>query len=348
MKKWTIDDVAKKAGVSKSTVSQYLNQRYEYMSEATRKRIAEVVDELDYKPNGIARSLKQNRTHTIGILVADIRYTLSIECIRAIERELQRRGNQVMICNADENPDNESRYIETLLARKVDGLIVFPTGHRHGTYKRLLEWKIPFVFLDRLVEGVSAHSLLLDNELAAKIAVDELVGMGHSRIGMLSLPQGSQAITPRKERLSGFKRAMEEAGLPVREAYLGSAPKEEIGAELERMFSLPEPPTAMLASNDLVLAEILKAANRLKLAIPEELSLIGIDEADFAAIYNPTITTIRQPANEMGTQAVKTILASIEGADVGVPITYRFPPELIRGRSVKDRRMDGSLSIDRD
>lgn len=338
MKKLTIDDVARKAGVSKSTVSQFLNHRYEFMSEATRKRIAEVVAELNYKPNGVARSLKQNRTHTVGILVADIRYTLSIECIRAIESELQRRGNQVMICNADENPDNESRYIEALLARKVDGLILFPTGHRNATYKRLVDYKVPFVFMDRLVEGVAAHSLLLDNELAAKMAVDELVRMGHTRIGMLTLPLGPQAITPRKERLGGFRRAMEEAGLSVRDAYLGSASMEEIGAELERLLSLPEPPSALLASNDLVLAEILKAANRLGIAIPDRLSLIGIDDAAFAHIYNPVITTIRQPAYEMGTQAVKTILSSIEGADAGVPITYRFPPELVQGRSVKDCR----------
>jgi len=337
MKKLTIDDVAREAGVSKSTVSQFLNRRYEFMSEATRKRIAAVVAELGYKPNGIARSLKQNRTHTIGVVVADIRYTLSIECIRAIESELQRRGNQVMICNADESPDKESRHIEALLARKVDGLILFPTGHRSVAYSRLAEWKVPHVFLDRLVDGVAANSLLLDNELAAKLAVEELAGRGHTRIGMLSLPLGPQAITPRKERLAGFRRALEEAGLEVRPELIGSAPMDGIGAELERMLALPEPPSAILASNDIVLAEILKAANRLNLSIPARLSLIGIDDAEFAHIYNPVITTIRQSAFEMGTQAVKIILSSLE-EEARVPITYRFPPELVHGESVKDLR----------
>ena len=333
MKKPTIDDVARQAGVSKSTVSQFLNRRYEFMSEATRKRIADVVAELGYKPSSIARSLKQNRTHTIGVVVADIRYTLSIECIRAIESELAKFGNRVMICNADENPDQESLHIEALLERKVDGLILFPTGHRSTVYARLAEWRVPHVFLDRLVAGVVAPSLLLDNELAARLAVEEFARRGHTRIGLLSLPLGPEAITPRKERLAGYRRAMEEAGLPVRPEWIGSAPMEGIGAELARMLALPEPPSAILAANDIALAELLKAANRMGLRIPQELSVIGIDDAEFARIYNPVITTIRQSAYAMGKQAVKLILASLE-EEPAVPVTYRYPPELVEGESV--------------
>lgn len=335
MKKLTIDDVARKAGVSKSTVSQYLNQRYKYMSDATRERIAEVIEELNYRPNGLARSLKQNRTHLVGVIVADIDYTFSIQCVRAIESELQSRGIQVLICNADENPEKEELYIETLVARQVDGLIVFPTGHQSSAYSRLSETQMPFVFIDRLVDGVSTQSLLLDNEIAAKLGVEELAGNGHTRIGMMTLPLGEQGITPRKERLGGFRKAMMEAGLPLREEYLASAPVEEMAARLAEMLALPEPPTAMIAGNDIVLAELLKAANRLEIAIPERLSVIGIDDADFAHIYNPVITTICQPAHEIGVQAAKVILSGIEDEDNPVPITYRFPPALQSGESVK-------------
>lgn len=335
MKKLTIDDVARRAGVSKSTISQYLNQRYKYMSEATRQRIAEVIEELDYRPNGLARSLKQNRTHLVGIIVADIDYTLSIQCVRAIESELQNRGIQVLICNADENPEKEQLYIETLIARQVDGLIVFPTGHQSSAYSRLGELEMPFVFIDRLVDGVSTQSLLLDNEIAAKMGVEELVHHGHTRIGMMTLPLGEQGITPRKERLGGFRKAMEEAGLPLREEYLVSAPAQEIGARLSELMALPEPPTSLIAGNDIVLAELLKASNRLGISIPERLSVIGIDDADFARIYNPVITTICQPAHEMGVQAAKVILSGIDDRDRPIPITYRFPPALRRGESVK-------------
>ncbi|MCM3699779.1 LacI family transcriptional regulator [Paenibacillus macerans] len=335
MKKLTIDDVARRAGVSKSTISQYLNQRYKYMSEATRQRIAEVIDELDYRPNGLARSLKQNRTHLVGVIVADIDYTLSIQCVRAIESELQNQGIQVLICNADENPEKEQLYIETLIARQVDGLIVFPTGHQSSAYSRLGELEMPFVFIDRLVDGVSTQSLLLDNEIAAKMGVEELVHNGHTRIGMMTLPLGEQGITPRKERLGGFRKAMEEAGLPLREEYLVSAPAQEIGARLSELMALPEPPTSLIAGNDIVLAELLKASNRLGISIPERLSVIGIDDAGFARIYNPVITTICQPTHEMGVQAAKVILSGIEDRDRPIPITYRFPPALRRGESVK-------------
>lgn len=335
MKRLTIDDVARRAGVSKSTVSQYLNQRYEYMSDATRQRIAAAIEELDYRPNGLARGLKQNRTHLVGVIVADIDYTLSIQCVRAIESQLQSHGIQVLICNADENPEKERLHIETLMARQVDGLIIFPTGHQSSAYSRLVEGRMPFVFIDRLVDGVSTQSLLLDNEIAAKLGVEELAHFGHTRIGMITLPLGPQGLTPRKERLGGFRKAMEETGLPLREEYLVSAPAEEIAARLSELLALREPPTALIAGNDIVLAELLKASNRLGISIPKQLSVIGIDDAKFAQIYNPVITTICQPAYELGVQAAKVILAGIEDKDNSVPIVYRFPPSLKRGDSVR-------------
>lgn len=335
MKKLTIDDVAQKAGVSKSTVSQFLNGRFKYMSEATKNRIAAVIDELHYQPNGLARSLKQNRTFMVGIIVANIDYTLSVQCIRAIEGELQRHGIQVIICNSNENADKEIKDVETLLARQVDGLIVFPTGQDSSIYARLVEEQFPLVFMDRLIEGVSPQSFLLDNEMAVKMGVGELARQGHDRIALLILPQGPYSITPRKERLSGYKRAIEEAGLELREEYIGSAAKENIAAELDRLLALPEPPTAVLAANDIVLAEILKYANREAVAIPEQLSVIGIDDAEFAHIYNPVITTIRQPAHDMGLQAARIMLSAIEDKGANVPITYRFVPSLQPGQSVK-------------
>jgi len=335
MKKLTIEDVAKQAGVSKSTVSQFLNKRYKYMSEATKNRIAAVIEELNYQPNGLARSLKQNRTHMVGIIVANIDYSLSTQCIRAIENELQRRGIQVIICNADENAEKESKYVETLVARQVDGLIIFPTGNNPSAYSRLIEARYPLVFMDRLVEGITTQSLLLDNEMAVKIGVGELVRSGHERIALLSLPLGEVAITPRKERMSGYKKAMEEAGFKLREEYICSVPREEIAAGVKALLALEYPPTALLASNDIVLAEILKYANREGISIPQQLSVIGIDDAEFAHIYNPVITTIRQPAYEMGMQAAKIMLSCIEDKDSYVPITYRFPPSLQQGQSVK-------------
>jgi LacI family kdg operon repressor len=185
------------------------------------------------------------------------------------------------------------------------------------------------------VEGVTTQSLLLDNEMAVKTAVKELVRHGHEAIALLSLPLGEHAITPRRERMSGFRKAMEDAGLALNEQYMRSVPREEIASALDALLALPQPPTALLAANDLVLGEILKYANRHSIAIPGRLSVIGIDDAEFARIYNPDITTIRQPAYEMGMQAAKIMLSLIENEDASVPITYRFPPALQQGQSVQ-------------
>lgn len=335
MKKLTIDDVAQKAGVSKSTVSQFLNKRYKYMSDSTKKRIEEVVEELNYKPNGLARSLKNNRTHMIGVIVANIDYTLSIQCIRAIESELQTHGIQVIICNADENPEKESKYIEMLVARQVDGLIIFPTGNNAAAYSRLIAENFPMVFLDRLVEQVTTHSLLLDNEMAVKIGIQELVHHHHDRIALITLPHETHRITPRVERLGGYKRAMDECGLKVREDYIRSVPKEDIQKTMEQLLQMQEPPTAILAGNDIVLAEMLKYSSSHNIQIPEDISVMGIDDADFAHIYNPNITTIGQPTYDMGKQAAKILLQCIEETGTAVPIIYRFVPQLHRGKSVK-------------
>ncbi|MGF7046470.1 LacI family kdg operon repressor [Paenibacillus sp. DS2015] len=335
MKKLTIEDVAQRAGVSKSTVSQFLNKRYKYMSDATKKRIAEVVEELNYQPNGLARSLKNNRTHMIGVIVANIDYTLSIQCIRAIESELQTHGIQVIICNADENPDKESKYIEMLVARQVDGLIIFPTGNNAAAYGRLITENFPMVFLDRLVEQVTTHSLLLDNEMAVKIGIQELVSNQHEEIALITLPHETHRITPRLERLSGYKKAMEECGLKIRDEYIRSVPKEDIQGTMAKLLHLQDPPTAILAGNDIVLAEMLKYASTHNIRIPEDISVIGIDDADFAHIYNPNITTIGQPTYDMGKQAAKILLQCIEETGTTVPIIYRFVPQLHKGKSVK-------------
>ncbi|AOZ92237.1 LacI family DNA-binding transcriptional regulator [Paenibacillus crassostreae] len=335
MKKLTIEDVALQAGVSKSTVSQFLNKRYKYMSESTKARIEEVIKELNYQPNGLARSLKSNRTHMVGVIVANIDYTLSIQCIRAIESELQLHGIQVIICNADENPDKESKYIEMLLARQVDGLIIFPTGKNASSYSRLIEQNFPIVFLDRLVEQVTTHSLLLDNEMAVKIAIQELTQHQHERIALITLPHETHRITPRVERLSGYKRALEDNGLEIRDEYIRSVPKEEVQEMLDKLLHLQHPPTAILAGNDVVLAEMLKYCSTHNLQIPEDISVIGIDDADFAHIYNPNITTIGQPTHDMGKQAARILLQCIEEPGESVPIIYRFVPELHRGKSVR-------------
>ncbi|MFB4475856.1 LacI family DNA-binding transcriptional regulator, partial [Oceanobacillus caeni] len=185
MRRITISDVAEHAGVSKSTVSQYLNKRYDYMGKKTKERIEHAVKELGYSPNIIARSLKQKSTMTIGVIVANILHVFSTQVIRAIEDFCNEKDFHVIICNADDDPEKEKRYIEMLQSKQVDGIIAFPTGGNVELYKALIEVQFPVVFMDRIIPGIEIDTVILDNEKASFLAVEEFLRKGYREIGML-------------------------------------------------------------------------------------------------------------------------------------------------------------------
>ncbi|WP_027409679.1 LacI family DNA-binding transcriptional regulator [Anoxybacteroides tepidamans] len=336
MQKVTMADVAKLANVSKSTVSQYLNKRYDYMSEETKKRIARAIEELGYRPNFIARSLKQKSTATIGVIVFNILHMLTTQVLRAIEDVCQERDFHVIVCNTDDNPEKEKKYIEMLRAKQVDGLIVFPTGKNVELYERMTEEQFPLVFVDRMVPDLPVDAVLLDNYQAAKLAVDHLVDSGYERIGIVTPPIVSHVI-PRIERIEGFKRAMTERGLPVVEEYIIGAEIPRIKEELNRLFSSDHPPQALFAINDLTLTEVLNFVKETNINIPDDLALISIDDVPFANIYTPRLTTIAQPTFEMGRKAAERLFMKIEQKEAGRHQVLRFSPTLIKRDSVKQQ-----------
>ncbi len=331
----TIDDVAKAAGVSKSTVSQYLNKRYKYMSQTTKEKIERVIEELDFQPNHFASNLKRKKTKMVGIIVANIRHVLSTEIIRVIEQVLQEKGIQVIICNADDDPKKEVGYIQLLAGRNVDGLIIFPTGSNHSEYNRLIKDRIPVVFVDRKIEGIFADTVLLDNEAAAFLAVSTMIDDGRDRIAMVTLPTDVN-ISPRVERIAGYRKALsffkENHKIDYPE-LLCSNTLAELQIDLERLFQSDIKPNGIIAGNDLVLKEVLGFLKQKKIAIPEEVAIIGIDDVSYADIYQPSLTTIAQPVNEMGLKAANIILDYIESKHSKVPVVYRFSPELKKRES---------------
>jgi len=333
MKKVTIADVAQHAGVSKSTVSQYLNQRYDYMGEQTKARIEETINVLGYRPNILARSLKQKSTTTIGVIVANILHVFSTQVIRAIEDVCNEKDFHVIICNADNQPEKEKKYIEMLRAKQVDGIIAFPTGGNVALYQDLVRENYPIVFIDRLIEGIETNTVLLDNEKAAFIAVETLVKNGYSKIALLS-PPFEHAITPRMERLNGYKNAIQEYQIPLNEEYIVSGKTSEMQSLIEKLIHLKDPPKAILATNDHVLMELLTYVKKKQMRIPDEIGVIGIDEVSFADIYSPSLTTIAQPSFEMGAKAANLLFERIQTKEIiNQAKVYRFEPTLIERES---------------
>ncbi|WP_106496461.1 LacI family DNA-binding transcriptional regulator [Lentibacillus sp. Marseille-P4043] len=333
MKTITIADVAEHAGVSKSTVSQYLNQRYDYMGEKTKKRIEQAIEELEYSPNIIARSLKQKSTRTIGVIVANILHVFSTQVIRAIEDFCNESNFHVIVCNADDDPSKEKRYIDMLRAKQVDGIIAFPTGGNVALYNELITDNYPVVFMDRIIPEVEIPTILLDNEKASSLAVDQFIGNGYRKIGMVS-PPITPWVTPRLERIDGFKKALQAHAIPFQPSYLISGKIGELGEKIHEMLTQSDPPEALVALNDRVLFEILTYTKEHQINIPEDLALIGIDDVSFAGFYNPTLTTIAQPAFQMGKKAAALLLNRIKDKNsVDDQKVYRFEPELIKRES---------------
>lgn len=324
-----MDDVAKRAAISKSTVSQYLNKRYEYMSVETKERIRQAIEELGYQPNIIARSLTQKSTSTIGVIVANILHKFSTQIIRAIEDYCNEMDFHIIVCNADDEPEKEKKYIEMLLAKQVDGMIIFPTGGNMDLYEKLQKQKYPLVFVDRAVKGIDISSIILDNALASELAVGHLVDKGYKRIGIVTT-EVVRGISPRIERIAGFQQAILDRDLEVNKDYIKSLNIKQIQQALHHMFSLDEKPEAIVAGNDLTLFEILKYAKANNLSIPGDLALIGIDDVDFASIYSPPLTTIAQPAVEMGKQAASLLIQKVKKEpNEDCKLVYRFEPKLI-------------------
>ncbi|MEH7749356.1 substrate-binding domain-containing protein [Neobacillus drentensis] len=329
MKRVTIADVARHANVSKSTVSQFLNKRYDYMGEGTKDRIEQTIIQLGYRPNIVARSLKQKKTFTIGVIVGNILYSISTQIIRAIEDVCRGNDYHVIVCNADDNHLTEKKYFEMLIAKQVDGLIVFPTAKNIELYRSILKEQFPLVFMDRLVPDIPVDTVLLNNHAASELAVQHFIEKGYNRIAIVTNSL-HRHITARMERIEGYKKAIEDAGIPIREDYILAVEVDQLKSGLKQLLSLSSPPEAILAGNDFVLTEILYHLKEQNMLLPNDLALIGIDDVEFANFHSPPITTVKQPSFDMGKKAAELLLLKIESGNIEwVPEIYRFEPELI-------------------
>lgn len=325
MARVTMADVAKEAGVSKSTVSQFINKRYEYMGEETKKKIDEAIKFLGYQPNYLARSLKQKRTSMIGIIVGNIMHRLSTEVSRSIEDYCHKHDIHAILCNADDNPEKERKYIEVLHAKQVDGLIIFPTGQNMDLYQKLIDEEYPVVFMDRKIEGLKANYVVAANRDATEKSIRHFLSRGHTKIAIATQPL---IISPRIDRLKGYKQALSEEGIPLINEYMIHADREQMKHELEKLFALKDPPTALFAGNDLVFIEILEFFKDKQMKIGKDAALIVFDNIPLAHLAETQVTTIAQPGYEMGQKAAEILLKQINKEWNGLH-EHVFPCELI-------------------
>lgn len=332
----TIRDVAKLAGVSAASVSAVTNGR-RGVSPQLAERVQKAVEALDYHPDSVARSLRVRRTHIIGMIVPHIATPFFAEVLRGAEDEARQKDYSILICDSVENADLEQRLLNTLVARRVDGILLASADPYFSAHK-LSRRRIPVVFFDRMPAGCQEPAVMVNNAEGAFEATRHLINLGHRQIAIIS---GPLAFSTNAERVEGFRNAMGAAGLPVPEEHLRCSELRLEGGyrcALEMMKLSPRP-TALFSTNYEMTLGSLRALRELGIKCPEEVSVVGFDDLvigadgfNWATMISPQPTTVAQPGQEIGREAVKLLMDRIEKPDGaqpnGVPSVLRLRVEL--------------------
>ncbi len=326
----TLSDVAAEAGVSPTAVSRYLNNRID-LPQATRDRIDAAIAKLDYRPNLLARRLSTGKSEAIAFVTPDIANPFFAELAAAVERQAHASGYSVYITSTGGNADAEVNAIRRMADSQVDGLIMNTNRVDDGSLATLLAGRENVVLLDEDIAGVSVPRIFVDNAEGAYLATRHLIEMGHKDIALIGGPHLLMSVN---ERLAGFTRAMDEAGLPVRPGWvlLGDYTRDYGVAAASVLLDAVDMPTAILACSDYIAIGVIQVVRAHGFSIPGDISLVGFDDMAFAELVDPPLTTIRQPVAAMGELAVKHLLALLDGQVP--PAETRLPVELVKRQSV--------------
>lgn len=325
----TRDDVARLAGVSSATVSYVINNGPKQVADPTRQRVLQAIERLGYRPSSIARSLKTRKTTTLGVIVADILNPILSAIAKGVEDAIVPWNYNMILCNSDEDPGRELMFLNMLLAKQVDGVLLMPTGENKGFLFSLVDQrKLPMVLLDREMEGLKVSTFLFDNEDGAYQATRHLIELGHRRIGLVSLPR---SLTPGRDRALGYDRALREAGIPYHSSLVaeGDFKAENAASLTHTIFSSQDRPTALLVGSNRLLSGVLQYAKEKHLKIPQDLAVAVFDDAPYYSFITPSITAVRVDANEFGRQAANLLQQQIDQEQDYEPKTVYFPVELM-------------------
>lgn len=323
----TIADVAKRAGVSKMTVSRVINDSG-YISKETRERVEHAIQELGYIPNALARSLRFKQTRTIGLIVTDITNPFFTTLARGVEDTASEQDFSVIFCNTDESLDEEARYVNVLMQKQIDGLLLVPAGGSLESIDFLRGHKLPFVLLDRRIPNIKADVVYSNHEQGAYELTQHLIELGHERIALLS---GPAEVTSASDRVAGYRRALTEAGMGQHVTPVYYSPfTREGGYEAARQALAATPqPTALFAANNFIAVGALRALRDAGLKIVDDISIVTFDDLAESFIVEPFMTMIKQPAYDIGQQATSLLLDKLEGKGPETPQEIVLPTELV-------------------
>jgi LacI family transcriptional regulator len=326
----TLNDVAKRAGVSPMTVSRVINNSG-YIHLKTRARVEQAIADLGYVPNALARSLRFKQTKTLALVITDITNPFFTTIARGVEDVASEQGFSVIFCNTDESRDEEAKYLNVLVQKQVDGVLLVPAYCSAESVWFLQERGIPFVVLDRRIPDVEVDLVRCDSEQGAYLLIQHLVGLGHERIAALT---GPRELTTAVDRAAGYTRALEENGLHRSISICYGEYTAASGRQMaqEALARTPRP-TALFAANNFIAVGALRAIRAAGLRVPEDISVVAFDDFPDAILIEPFLTVVTQPAYDIGRQATALLINRLSGQAEAAPQEIILPTQLIVRRS---------------
>jgi len=323
----TVKEVAKYSGVSTATVSRVINNDPR-ISDVTREKVLKGMEALDYKVNSIARSLKTNKTYTIGFICPELSNTFNMTLAKGMEDELRRFGYNVIICNSNENADEENERIRVLIQKCIDGIIIIPASNTGAHFKQLTDAGIPLVLVDRLVDDFITDAVLVDNVNASYSAIEHLIHQGIRRIGYIG---GDLKITPARERDEGYRRALNDYCIPFESAIVkyGDFHVQSGYEKMEELMKGENPPVYVFISNYYMHAGATKYLMEHRQDVKYPVTIASFDDMELAALLGYCKILVSQPMHEIGSRAAKILMDRINGEDISFPMIYRLKAGLL-------------------
>ena len=330
----TMKDIARRTGLGLATISSYFNGGN--VREKNRIKIEEAIEELHYEVNEVARGLKTNATRTIGVVIPELNNTFCAEIITGMEDVLRSHGYATIVCDCRTDKKLEREAVEFLIRRRVDGLINMPVDEEGNHLQRFQKMGKPIVLIDRTIQGINCDSVLVDNKKAAEDAVRYFIERGHRNIGIIG---GPEEVFTAQERMAGYYKALESAGIPVSESLIWHGDYTIQGGVrgLEELVQNNPEMTAVFVTNYEMTMGAMIGVNELGIRIPEQLSMIGFDNLQFARACNPKLTIVAQSTDGIAKEVAKVMLNHLEnaGETSGELFSEKLETEIIAGKSVR-------------
>ncbi|MBJ7598911.1 MAG: LacI family transcriptional regulator [Candidatus Nephthysia bennettiae] len=325
----TMVEVARRAGVSVSTVSHVINET-RFVRASTREAVLGAIKNTGYVPNSVARSLTTARSRSLGLVMTVVTNPYFTEVVQGVHEEAARNGYVLLLADSHEEPDQELRLVRDLHQRRVDGIILAPSGDARRTLKYVRERSIPAVLIDRMADAHFSQ-VGTENLESTALLVRHLADLGHRRIGMVA---GLHGLTTSGERIAGYRLGLERSHLDfdARLVVSGGSAAAPAREAVSGLLALAEPPTALVVGNNYMTIGTIAAIRDAGLSVPSDVAVVAFDDFEWADLFSPRLTTVAQPCREMGASAVRLLLSQLSGP-AQAPRSIRLAPRFIHRQS---------------